>query len=220
MKVFRELRIRGPHEQIEHLIDDITATMGQGWKRGTEQERDLWRQIARQDMFCFECTDSQQRRASALWLTYAQPNEMYVSNIVPREVSSLSYDEYNSVLLEFHDRFISQAAAGRALTVELGEGDVDLEHWLSPNTANQLRSFSAAASKSTGSSHPSDRERWHRFIVSAHNEAAPLDASTLARWLHEDGGWSESLASDLAIEYEQGRELLDSSEKFAHAGDH
>jgi len=162
MKIFRELRIRGPHEQLERLIDDITAAMGQAWKRDTGQEHDLRPQIARQEMFCFVCMASPQKRASELWLrlTYAQPNELYVSNIVPREVSSLSHDEYNSVLLEFYDRFVSQAAAARGLTVELGEAEVDLEHWLSPSAASQLRSFSGAANKSTGSSHPNDRERW------------------------------------------------------------
>ncbi|MGE0406636.1 MAG: hypothetical protein AB7O65_10065, partial [Candidatus Korobacteraceae bacterium] len=54
----------------------------------------------------------------------------------------------------------------------------------------------------TGSSHPRDRARWVTFLQSVTREGASLSPSQLARWLHEEAGWSEEVASELASEYE------------------
>jgi hypothetical protein len=217
MKVFRELKIRGQQSQLDQLIRDISASAGSGWSRDTKQEQDVQRHTSTQDMYCFTCSASPQRKAGSLWLS-AGPGELHVSNIVPRAVSSLSRDEYNAILLEFWRRFVEPMATSSDLVVELGEADVGIDHWLSRETINRLRSFSASANKATGASHPRDRERWHSFIVAAHDENAPLDPATLARWLHEEGGWSASAASDLAVEYESGRDLLSSYQKTVDVG--
>ena len=79
---------------------------------------------------------------------------------------------------------------------------------VSPAVAEALRRFSVLANKSTGASHPLDRDRWFDFILLAHRENAQLDASVLARWLSESEGWFEDCARDLAGEYERSRSLL------------
>jgi hypothetical protein len=86
---------------------------------------------------------------------------------------------------------------------------------VSPETALLLHRFSAAANKSTGSSHPCDEERWLEFVTAAHREKAALDASTLEQWLREGEGWPEDIASELAVDYEKARSLLSYYEKVA-----
>ena len=83
-----------------------------------------------------------------------------------------------------------------------------IEDWVSTASAQRLRSFSGGANKSTGSSHPCDKQRWYDFVVSVHKNNDFLPASTLERWLIEEGGWGENQASELAIEYEQELGLL------------
>ena len=123
-------------------------------------------------------------------------------------------------LVEFHDRFAVPVAQELGLRIILTPDDVDLEVWLSPATAQALRSFSRNANKSTGSAHPMDRDRWYAFIFAAHRENARFDSSTLYRWLSEAGGWSGSMASDLSREYEQARSLLRAYDSSEHGRKH
>lgn len=113
----------------------------------------------------------------------------FVSNIIPTAKHQLGHGEYNAILEEFYDRVIRPHAGPAGLTATLTAGEVDLEHWMSHETAAHLRRFSASANKGTGSSHPADHDRWNAFVVAAHRDAGKMDAADLHRWLLEvDGG--------------------------------
>jgi hypothetical protein len=131
---------------------------------------------------------------------------------VPCHQHQLSYQEYNAILEEFSERLLRPHSERVGLRVELTETQADLDDWLSAEAAERLRRFSACANKSTGASHASDRERWNDFVVAAHRDRSSLSASTLRRWLIEVEGWPPEVASQLAIEYNYGRELLAFSE--------
>src|SRR5260370_40107650 len=94
------------------------------------------------------------------------------------------------------------------MTASLSDGQVELEHWMSHDTAEMLRRFSAFANKGTGSAHPADRDRWNSFVVAAHRGGSRMGAEDLRRWLIEGDGWPPEVADQLAVEYEYGRELL------------
>ena len=92
-----------------------------------------------------------------------------------------------------------------------GEHANDYEHssrriWSTKLKA--FRTFLLAANKSTGLAHPSDRERWFRFLIIAYKESIDLDSETLIRWLMEEERWPEDKAFELALNYEIGHELL------------
>jgi hypothetical protein len=99
------------------------------------------------------------------------------------------------------------------LTIVLTEVQVGLDDWMSPATAEKLRTFSTCANKSTGAAHPSDRERWNAFVLSAYQDGSRMDASALRRWLVEAEGWPAEVADQLALEYAFGRELLTFAEE-------
>ena len=130
----------------------------------------------------------------------------YVSNILAQEFSSLTYDQYNSILFDFHETCAEPAAKDVGADLELGNSDPHLDDFVSPNTAKLLRSFSARANRSI--LHPLDRERWNEFLAAAYREGAKLDPSMLKRWLIEEEKWPEDEAITLAIEYEHARDLL------------
>jgi hypothetical protein len=210
MKAFRELSIKGSSDELASFIDGIAFRLEDGWE-GVENinpPNSL-------KPFYFTCPEAPGRTECEIWIAHRSPNELYVSNIVPKSYQGqFSYDDYNAILLEFYNRFAFPVATERHLRVELSSGDVDLETWLSPTAAKALRLFSQKANKSTGASHPEDQKRWYAFVILADKENAHLDASTLARWLREEAGWAESIASELAGEYEQARSLL----AYEHAG--
>jgi hypothetical protein len=215
MKVFRELSIKGSSERLAAFIHGVTLRLADGWRRETEREGQsikltpgLW------PMFCFTCPKAQGRGMSEIWIAHRSANELFVSNVIPHSFGQLSYEQYNEILCEFHDQFARPAAEEQDLRIELSADNVDLEAWLSPLAAEALRSFSNHANKSTGASHPLDRERWYKFLILSDKEKSTLDASTLARWLSEEAGWADTTASELADDYERARSLL----AYEHAG--
>jgi hypothetical protein len=129
-------------------------------------------------------------------------------------VNRLAHGEYNALLEEFYEHVIRPHTGTDGVTASLSGGQADLEHWMSRDTAELLRQFSASANRGTGASHPADRDRWHAFVISAHREGCRMGVSDLRRWLTEVDGWAPEVAGQLAAEYEYGRELL------AFAGGH
>ncbi len=199
---FRDLVFRGTRPVLEQFISEIEHLLDNGWTRDYAREGEV-RTPALGRMYCFVCTAAGWRPASELFLVNSD-GDLYVSNVLSD--SALTYDQYNAIVQEFHDRFAVPAARSAGVSVDLGEADFRIEDFLDPRTAKLLRSFSALANRSI--LHPLDRERWNQFVTAAHREGTKLSASMLRRWLIEEEKWSEDVASSLAVEYERARELL------------
>jgi hypothetical protein len=205
MKVYRDLLIRGGRQALGRFIVDLERRLADGWTRYYARESEV-RSAALGTMYCFSCTPAGQRPASELWVATNPDGSLYVSNVLAKEYSSLTYDQYNAIVQEFHDSFALPAALATGVVIELGKADPQIEDFLSASTAKLLRSFSQSANRSVV--HPLDRERWNRFLTAAHREDASLDASMLQRWLIEEEKWPGDEAINLAIEYEHARDLL------------
>ena len=131
-----------------------------------------------------------------------------VTNIVPIEADQLSHAQYNAALQDFAEKIVKPTTKALALDIEMSADVQSPEDWMSPTSAELLKRFSRNANKSTGSSHPFDRERWHEFIIGLHAERREIDTEKLGRWLQDVERWSDEAAIDLIIEYEFGRDLL------------
>ncbi|MFZ0248278.1 hypothetical protein [Candidatus Binatus sp.] len=212
MKVHQELTI-GPltTEQEGDLVDRLQRALSDGWSRNTAREEELNRTMVSTKLYCFVCTKHRDREAASLYL--ARPGDpstalLYVSNIVPTELRELTYDQYNFIVSQFHARFVKPSADSLGIRVELSQPEQTLENWISPKTAKFLRAFSNRANKSTGSSHPKDRERWFDFLIAMHRAREKLDSGLLERWLTEEEKWPEDIAFDLICEFEFSEGLL------------
>ncbi len=212
MKVFRDLIFRGQTAALGRLIEKLEERATGEWRRDREKEQQL--KGAPGPMFCFRCSASGERPAASLWLAQNEDRELYVPNIVPDEIRQLSRDQYNRVLQEFHDELALPAAEGLGLEVIFTSEVATLDRWLSPEAIEKLRFFSQAANRSTGSSHPNDRDRWYDFIFTAHRQGSKLPMDMLRRWLEEEEHWHEEGASDLASQYETAREILAAYDRF------
>jgi len=214
MKIHRELELHGDRSAVFHMLDAISAEPAAGWSRNSTAEQELKRMASEQ--ICFECTNTAARRQSRLWIAWREDKHLaYVTNIVPTRGGGLSINEYNAILEDFtKSNKLEERSARAGIRVLLSPQDVDLQYWhLNPRTVELLKYFSDAANKSTGSSHPLDRERWFHFLIAAHKDKATLDTSILGRWLCDEQGWPEDTASDLRIEYEFARELLNAYDR-------
>lgn len=206
--VFRDLTIRGKRGDLPKiraaLLDQVTIP----WKHAEEREEEISSGSLNDDdviMFSREQGNGIEAVGLLLW---SRGDDYQVTNIVPRDVGQLGYEAYNAALNDFVERIAKPASQAVGFRIETTPERQSLTDWVSSDVAEALRRFSVLANKSTGSSHPSDRQRWFEFLFAAHGASEKLDADRLIRWLSEVENWPEDTAHDLAIQYELGLDLL------------
>lgn len=207
LDVFQDLHLLGPAGAAETLHQALKAHAIAPWRYAAEKEEQLRLMGEKGVALAFERAATPGFDAAGLVLT-STAGGMDVANIVPLDISELSYRAYNAILDDFATHVARPAASVAGYRLEVSGSTLQLEDELSAAAAQALRRFSALANHSTGASHPRDQERWFDFIILTHHENARLGASTLARWLSESEGWSEDRARELASEYERARSLL------------
>lgn len=220
MKVFRDLKIEGSPDKLQQVlqqvIEAIANNLDDGWRRDEEAEAKI-NSVPKFDskLYCFSCSESEKRRESNLWLSHAlEENRLSVSNILPQKIRELSYDEYNYILEEFSDRFLIPATKNLEVEVTLTEAEIDLKKFIKPETVELLHRFSEEGDRFEKRYIPLNKKDWYIFIVEAHKNRASLNAEILERWLKEEEGWSEDIASNLVEEYQFARTILDYYEQY------
>lgn len=220
VEVFQNLFLRGPAKSQTALRQALLDHVADPWRHAEEIEKKLstlpgWA-VRRPgsaseengaDILAFDRGTTDGLPAATLWLS-SQSDGYKVTNIIPSGSGKLNYGEYNAILEDFEQRVASRAAQEIGFQIETTSSRQSIEDWLPQKAAEALRRFSRSANKSTGSAHPSDRERWFKFLITAHSDNGQLDSELLARWLVEVEGWSDERANELAIEYEFGLGLL------------
>lgn len=206
MNVYADLKLHGDRATLLRAVGDIEGALVNGWSRSEELEKRL---RSKSPVRCFVCDAAPNRRAANLWFSERDDGRSWsVDNIIPTDSSRLSEPEYNAILQDFKVTFLDPVANLLNLRVEMSKTNEDLEDWMTREAADALRDFSDAANKSTGSSHPLDKERWFRFLTEIHKSGRAPDGSTLLDWLVQEAEWPSDTASDLAAEYENGLALL------------
>ena len=220
MKVFRDLKIEGSPDKLEkvleNIIEAIANNLDDGWRRDEEAEAKI-NSVPKFDskLYCFSCLESEKRRESNLWFSHVfEENSLSVSNIIPKKIKELSYDEYNYILEEFSDRFVIPATQNLEVRVTLTEAEIDLKKLIEPKTVELLHEFSEADNRLGRSYLPLNKKDWYLFIVETHKNRAQLNTGILERWLEEEEGWPEDIASNLVEEYQLARTILDYYEQY------
>lgn len=204
LNVFRDLTLFTDTGRLDEIAAAITDRLDDPWRRAAEHD-DAEINRGMVDWRVFERLADEQRPGALLFLV---PNNtrktLYVSNIVPTKGHSLGIENYNEILVEFTNRFARPVAEDRAVRCDMTSDWVDIADDLGPTAFDALV---AAASFPTGT-HPSDRERWINFILTARHQALDVDVTLLARWLEAEG-FTPRRASDLVEEYDFALKLLD-----------
>lgn len=221
MKIYRELYFRGTTKQLSEFVDQIGKYVGNDWK--LEKRSGRWKDYL---LFDYIGTHVDKSCVSIYVGNEIVKGELRVGNIVPIEKNKLSVDEYNAVLLKFYDDVIKPfKESGMELNISQPSNDIfDPTSVISKTALKKLKLFCSLANKSTGSSHPCDKERWFDFICQTVDDGKMFDYSTLANFLQDetcwgkksddfigvmgDYAWDEEHAYELASEYENSCEIL------------
>lgn len=208
IEVFQNLYLKS-RSSVSSVRTSILAQAQGPWHQDLEREEDIRdHTVDDEDVIVLvrDAFDDVDESGLVLW----QEGMGYkVSNIVPRNVGELGITKYNAILRDFVTRIAEPAALAGCFEVELSSPHQSLDNWLDAEPATALRRFSRLANKSTGSSHPLDRDRWYAFLIATHHATKRLDTDKLVRWLVEVEHWSEDTAHELAIDYEFALGLLE-----------
>ncbi len=219
MKFYVNLYAEGKTDALQQFIADLSSSLHGEWSRDFESESAVNKISVGDRYVCFVCASTATPRPAVLYFIHDRGSStLRLANIVPKDQSplGLGYDGYNAIADEFF-RIATPHAHHNGLVFAITEAEQSINDILDETCVQKLQAFSKLANKSSGSSHPADRERWFSFIISAHLNSADLDSSTLSRWLVEEERWSESEASNLATEYDFGRSLLATYHKVNNA---
>lgn len=206
MKRFRELNISIAKEKFDNFISELSKKLPSEWSRDLEREGEV-PSFSGVNMYCFNRAQKD-GLDSKLWIAERDKGTLYISNIVPSEINQLKTDDYNKVLLEFYSYGIKELAENLGGSVELTSDIYSIEDLIGNDGARCLRVFSSAANKSTGSTHPCDRERWFEFITLIHKSEKSINPEEIQKFLMEDG-WTEDFSFELACEFEYSLNLLE-----------
>lgn len=203
--IHRELVIRAAADVYEDLGSRLEDELGSAWIRERQLEMDEVPTLSYPyQIFAREAVEG--RPALRVFLA-PRNGDVYIANVVPQEIGSISIDEYNRTVEEFADEVARPAANTLGLEVLLGGEYLDLSEEFDQRAYRALRTFSRTSNRSTGSSHPSDREKWFEFLCCLRDSGGEVTTGHLIEWLRLDG-WAEEAAYELGLEFEFGMGLL------------
>jgi hypothetical protein len=205
MKTFRELYIRLNGYSIENLIEKLTAHCNGMWTHVVSRE--MLQDLSGLPSYCFERKKGDGIPSAALYLFNKDSNTWYIANIIPTDLSELTHDQYNKILLNFQEFVVEPAIKASKIDIEVTKDQISIADLAGEEVEKSLINFSTYANKSTGSSNSFDRKRWFKFLVLANQSGVILSSDIIVKTLIELG-WSEERAYELGIEFNFANDLL------------
>jgi hypothetical protein len=198
---FRDLAVVGVNTRRDDFVAEVERRLVPPWTRAAQFDKaDLapgvqWR--------VFERLGEESLPGALLFLWQNDRGDLTVSNIVPTEGHSLGRHNYNKIASEFFELYAHPSAEALGLRSTLSNDWVDIADELGETLFGAL--VTAALFKP--GTHPSDQERWMRFIVGAFRRGTDVNLEHLQRWLDADGFGSER-AYEMMLEFDFGLQLL------------
>jgi len=211
MKIYDDMTFLGRPESLARFIRRLDESEKIGpWERDREAENShaMIRPAPETD-HCFRTLAGSGLRDAFLWMFPQESKSAWrVTNVVPVESDS-HFDEetYYSLLISFREATLP-VAVDTGVEISTPQLHVGPEYWLTEKQVKLLDHFSQNANKSTGSAHPQDRKRWHDFVIAVHRDGSNVNGADIERILVEYYHWSERMAQELAIEFDQQLSLL------------
>ena len=221
MHIYKELSFVGDKPAFDAFKENAPSFVRGDWKYSQSDRM--------KDYIAFEYLGNKVDQAE-VYIYYGQDTwrrgYITVGNIVPLKKNQLSIEEYNAVLDLFYEEIIvPNQSRLNGIKVVGPESDIfNPLNYISKEALEKLERFCNNANKTTGSSHPSDEERWFDFICQTVDDNQTFEFNTIYRFLMDEDywgkkepgfigamgrfAWDEERASELAVEYDKYVRLL------------
>ncbi len=211
MKKFIEFEIRNSETKLIELLNLLKSSETNKWKFEKKLTKDYASNIslAEENVACFKANSTKYFEAT-IWIVI-NDSVLKVSNIVSRKVPYLGKDIYNLIVTDFHKEYVSKYIT-KEYDINLTSNEVTIEEIANKETADKLKKWESLCNRSTGNSHPYDRERWFEFIKTAVDTNSELMVGDLEQWLTEEKNWfvdeENSVTERIVLDFEYGIDLL------------
>ena len=223
MKIYRELYFRGTPSQLSKFAEEISNYVTGDWRFVSKDANGEYKKYL---FFDYMGKNVDNARVSIYLGDRIDSGEVNVGNIIPLKKNHLSIEEYNAVLMLFYKEIVVPYEKENSYLSISQPTDDNFNPLtiMSEASLKKLKAFCGGANKSTGSSHPCDKERWLSFILQTVEEDRILDSDTLCRFLQDeeswgkkpndyigvmgDYAWDEDSAYELSMEYETISEAM------------
>jgi hypothetical protein len=136
-----------------------------------------------------------------------------VHTIVPDrgQIRQIPLDMYKAILSEFESQIAEPAtdAVEGMTAIELGQ--YRLEDYFSRHVVGLLETFCATSNQTDLGSHPSDQEKWIRFLLAAYDDGKNIHCDVFGNCLKSAEWWPEDGIRRLVREYDFAMRLLQQS---------
>lgn len=223
MKIYRELYFRGTPSQLSKFAEEISNYVTGDWRFVSKDANGEYKKYL---FFDYMGKKVDNARVSIYLGDRIDSGEVNVGNIIPLKKNHLSIEEYNAVLMLFYKEIVVPYEKENSYLSISQPTDDNFNPLtiMSEASLKKLKAFCGGANKSTGSSHPCDKECWLSFILQTVEEDRILDSDTLCRFLQDeeswgkkpndyigvmgDYAWDEDSAYELSMEYETISEAM------------
>lgn len=131
-----------------------------------------------------------------------------IINIVPLPpVTHLDQDQYNSIVDIYDKEVLAPLYVTMDVKVKKSKGIIDIREKM-PITFKYLEMWAKLANTNNPFVHPLDEERWHKFICENVRMGETTSSDLIQNYVSEELHWYAELPFDVAIRYEQDRDLI------------
>lgn len=135
-------------------------------------------------------------------------NKVSIINIVPLPpVNHLDQDQYNTIVDIYDQDVLSPLYLPMEAIAKKSKGFIDIREKL-PLSFRYLEMWAKLANTNNPFVHPLDEERWYKFICENVRTGESTSSDLIQNYVSEELHWYEDLPMDVAIRYEQDRDLI------------
>ncbi len=217
MKKYVELTIQGDDSSIVAFVEKLKSYSSDSFKFKEVREDNVIRDGYYVE-FSAKKTSDYKARVILIW----NEDGLRMCNVIPKTVSFLEVEQYNSVVRHFYEDVIEHSKIN-GVSVEITKEENSMQDLISESSYRALTLWESLCNKSGPTSHPNDRERWMDFICQLYINDDHLSLSDFRNWLIEDKGWyynpedeDDRTILDLELELEFGLDLVEHYAKKTH----
>ncbi len=208
MKKYIELQIRAGRKTICDFVDELTSYASDAFRFYVVREDELTHSGS-----FIEFRAKRRIDYLARVILFWGENGLRVSNIIPKTISFLEMEQYNSVLRHFYEDVIQHTIPEQYVVITKEENS--MQDLISASAYRALVKWEDLCNKNSPTTHPNDRERWMDFICELYINDDHLSLSDFRNWLIEDKGWyydpnddSDKVLLNLELDLEFGLDLI------------
>ncbi len=207
MEHLPQMHIRFPPAKEAELHEEMKRLASVPW---SSQPHNPFGKPADSDHFYFHRDNVNDEPSCTLCIWRNEPGHWIVVAIVPDEgqVHQIPIVQFKKILTNFESYIAEPAAEIVKGITSIDTSNYRLEDYFSPEAVSLLQHFCETSNQSDFGHHPSDQEKWMKFLLRAYDDNVDVHCDIFGRCLYTAVCWPEQYIPRLVSEYDFAMRLL------------